>query len=202
ADRARTATRAGRQESQTYPPLQLVRSNQPEPAIVQFSSSGTYKLSNRLGIEWVAAETINGVRGIGHNAPIDYQGRGFGERLWSESYDSLHFVILTSFEVYILFKFRQPRPPLPTPTVVVHGGAGKWPKARQPRGLKGVRRAAVIGADTIHHGGSAVDAVEAAVVSMEDDPVFNAGTGSTLNLLGEVEMDAAIVDGTSFQTGG
>jgi len=91
---------------------------------------------------------------------------------------------------------------LPTPTVVVHGGAGKWPKARQPRGLKGVRRAAVIGADTIHHGGSAVDAVEAAVVSMEDDPVFNAGTGSTLNLLGEVEMDAAIVDGTSFQTGG
>ena len=68
--------------------------------------------------------------------------------------------------------------------------------------MKGVRRAAVIGADTIHHGGSAVDAVEAAVVSMEDDPVFNAGTGSTLNLLGEVEMDAAIVDGTSFQTGG
>jgi len=68
--------------------------------------------------------------------------------------------------------------------------------------LKGVRRAAVIGAEAIHHGGSAVDAVEAAVVSMEDNPVFNAGTGSTLNLLGEVEMDAAIVDGTSFETGG
>ncbi len=105
-------------------------------------------------------------------------------------------------EVYILFRFRQLPTPLPTPTVVVHGGAGKWPKAKQPRGLKGVRRAAAIGAEAIHHGGSAVDAVEAAVVSMEDDPVFNAGTGSTLNLLGEVEMDAAIVDGTSFQTGG
>jgi beta-aspartyl-peptidase (threonine type) len=85
--------------------------------------------------------------------------------------------------------------------VIVHGGAGKWPKARQPRGLKGVRKAAVIGAETIQHGGSAVDAVEAAVVSLEDDPMFNAGTGSTLNMLGEVEMDAAIVDGTSFQTG-
>jgi len=91
---------------------------------------------------------------------------------------------------------------LSTPTVVVHGGAGIWPKARRPKGLKGVRRAAVIGAETIHHGGSAVDAVEEAVVSMEDNPVFNAGTGSTLNLLGEVEMDAAIVDGTSFETGG
>src|SRR5213594_3365423 len=34
---------------------------------------GTYKLSNRLGIERVAAETINGVRGIGHNPSIDYK---------------------------------------------------------------------------------------------------------------------------------
>jgi len=84
----------------------------------------------------------------------------------------------------------------------VHGGAGRWPKAKHLKGLRGVRRAAETGMETIQRGRSAIDAVEAAVVSLEDDPTFNAGTGSTLNLLGEVEMDAAIMDGTEFQLGG
>lgn len=86
--------------------------------------------------------------------------------------------------------------------MLVHGGAGKWPKAKYVKGLRGVRRAALIGIETIQRGGSAIDAVEAAVISLEDDPTFNAGTGSTLNLIGEVEMDAAIIDGTSLEVGG
>jgi L-asparaginase / beta-aspartyl-peptidase len=47
-----------------------------------------------------------------------------------------------------------------------------------------------------------MDAVEAAVVSMEDNPIFNAGTGSTLNLLGRIETDAAIMDGKTLHGGG
>jgi beta-aspartyl-peptidase (threonine type) len=47
-----------------------------------------------------------------------------------------------------------------------------------------------------------MDAIEAAVVSMEDNPIFNAGTGSTLSLLGQVETDAAIMDGGTLRGGG
>ncbi len=51
-------------------------------------------------------------------------------------------------------------------------------------------------------GRPAVDAVEAAVASLEDDPLFNAGTGSSPNLLGEVEDDAAIMDGSTLRGAG
>jgi beta-aspartyl-peptidase (threonine type) len=47
-------------------------------------------------------------------------------------------------------------------------------------------------------GGSALDAVQVSIVSLEDDPVFNAGRGSTLNLRGEIETDAAIMDGKTL----
>jgi len=50
-------------------------------------------------------------------------------------------------------------------------------------------------------GGSALDAVEAAVSVMENDPVFNAGKGSSLTFIGTVEMDAAIMDGRNLSAG-
>ena len=53
----------------------------------------------------------------------------------------------------------------------------------------------------LQRAGSALDAVEAAVVVLEDNPLFNAGTGSTLNSLGEVEMDAAIMAGDGLRAG-
>ncbi len=46
-----------------------------------------------------------------------------------------------------------------------------------------------------------MDAVECVVTVLEDNPLFNAGTGSTLNSLGEVEMDAAIMDGSTLAAG-
>jgi len=55
--------------------------------------------------------------------------------------------------------------------------------------------------DVLRNGGSALDAVESAVVAMEDDSTFNAGYGSALNLLGQVEMDASIMDGRTLQAG-
>jgi beta-aspartyl-peptidase (threonine type) len=84
---------------------------------------------------------------------------------------------------------------LASSTIIVHGGAGEWPKSKQAAGLSGVREAATRGFRVLQNGGSSIQAVEAAVMEMEDNPVFNAGRGSTLNLVGEVEADAGIMDG-------
>src|SRR5258708_7224641 len=88
------------------------------------------------------------------------------------------------------------------PVILVHGGAGDWPSELHKRGLNGVRKAADRGFRMLSSGGSALDAVEVTIVSLEDDAVFNAGTGSTLNLRGEIETDAAIMDGKTLRGAG
>ena len=87
------------------------------------------------------------------------------------------------------------------PTIIVHGGAGRIPKAKLPQMRAGCRQAASIGWEALAQGKSALHAVECAITALEDNPLFNAGTGSTLNSLGEVEMDAAIMDGSSLAVG-
>lgn len=84
--------------------------------------------------------------------------------------------------------------------IIVHGGAGFW-KSDIRSALIGVRRAASFGSKVLVEMGSALDAVEAAVSAMEDDPVFNAGKGSSLTFTGTVEMDAAIMDGADLSAG-
>ncbi len=84
--------------------------------------------------------------------------------------------------------------------IVVHGGAGIW-RRNIRMGLIGVGKAASSGAKILARGGSALDAVEAAVSIMEDDPVFNAGKGSSLTVTGTVEMDSAIMDGRDLSAG-
>jgi len=88
------------------------------------------------------------------------------------------------------------------PVIIVHGGAGDWPSELHKRGLSGVRIASDRGFRILSKGGSALDAVEAGIIAMEDNPVFNAGRGSTLNLVGEIETDAAIMDGRPLRGGG
>jgi len=79
------------------------------------------------------------------------------------------------------------------PAIIVHGGAGRAsPRSLQER-LSGCRDAAVRGWEILRNGGSGLDAVEAAVVTLEDNPLFNAGKGSALTALGNVEMDAAVM---------
>src|SRR5881296_886696 len=87
------------------------------------------------------------------------------------------------------------------PTVIVHGGAGNWPSDKRARALGGVRQAAENGFAILQGGGDALDAVEKAIVSLEDNPIFNAGTGSTMNLAGRIENDASIMDGTGLESG-
>jgi beta-aspartyl-peptidase (threonine type) len=90
--------------------------------------------------------------------------------------------------------------------LVIHGGAGAMrPEHGDPdheeRARRGLRDALDAGASVLGNGGSAVDAVEAAVRILEDDPCFNAGRGSTLNAKGVVELDAAIMDGANRRAG-
>jgi len=85
-------------------------------------------------------------------------------------------------------------------TILVHGGAGFWGKTVH-KGVKGVGNAASSGAVVLSKGGSALDAVVAAVKVMEDDPVFNAGLGASLTVRGTVEMDASIMDGRDLSAG-
>lgn len=75
--------------------------------------------------------------------------------------------------------------------IIVHGGAGNIRAKAAHR--KGVRRAVGAGHAILQHGGSALDAVVQAVVTMENDPTFNCGLGSALTVEGKAEMDAAVM---------
>ncbi|MGB9135040.1 MAG: isoaspartyl peptidase/L-asparaginase [Candidatus Bathyarchaeia archaeon] len=85
--------------------------------------------------------------------------------------------------------------------IIVHGGAGEWHQERQEAGIAGIKAAVRIGFDTMKSGDSALDAVESAVMSMEDNEVFNAGLGASLALDGRVEMEASIMDGKTLSAG-
>src|SRR5262245_57648274 len=85
--------------------------------------------------------------------------------------------------------------------IIVHGGAGRAaPEDREPR-RAGAARAAEAGWAVLAAQGSALDAVVAAVVALEDDPQFNAGLGSVLTSEGTVEMDASIMTGDDLAAG-
>lgn len=84
---------------------------------------------------------------------------------------------------------------------MVHGGAGEIPDDAVDAHFAGVRAAMDAGWRILERGGSAVDAVEAAIVVMEDDEAFDAGRGSFLNRDGRVQLDALIMDGASLAVG-
>ena len=87
------------------------------------------------------------------------------------------------------------------PAIAVHGGAWGIPDNLVEAHLSGVSAGADAGYAVLESGGSALDAVEAAVVVLEDDPTFDAGKGAFLNKIGEVELDAIIMDGNGLRSG-
>lgn len=88
------------------------------------------------------------------------------------------------------------------PSLIVHGGAWDIPDDEVAAHEDGCRAALEAGWHVLEHGGSAMDAVEAAVRVLEDTPIFDAGYGSVLNRDGIVELDAAIMDGVTLRSGG
>jgi L-asparaginase / beta-aspartyl-peptidase len=87
------------------------------------------------------------------------------------------------------------------PSLIVHGGAWTIPAEASDACKSGCRRALEAGWKILQHGGSAADAVESAIVILEDDPVFDSGIGAHLNLDGQVELDAILMDGATLQAG-
>lgn len=87
------------------------------------------------------------------------------------------------------------------PALIVHGGAWKIAPETHAAHLRGTRAAAEAGWNILGAGGSALDAVEMAVSVMEDDPTFDAGVGSVLNCVGDIELDAIIMDGRTLALG-
>lgn len=85
--------------------------------------------------------------------------------------------------------------------IVVHGGAGTASPDRVELLQTGCKAAARVGWHILQSGGSALDAVEAAVRTLEDNSDFNAGTGACLNTEGYIELDAGMMDGHALAVG-
>jgi beta-aspartyl-peptidase (threonine type) len=87
------------------------------------------------------------------------------------------------------------------PALIVHGGAWDIPDEAVEACKAGCHRALTAGWSHLARGDSALDAVEAAIMVLEDDPVFDAGYGSHLNLDGRVECDAIVMNGATLRSG-
>jgi len=90
--------------------------------------------------------------------------------------------------------------------IVVHGGAGVIERATMKPETEAAYRVSITqaieaGSAILDKGGSSVDAVEAAIQILEDDPLFNAGRGAVFNAEGKNELDAAIMDGSNLKAG-
>jgi beta-aspartyl-peptidase (threonine type) len=87
------------------------------------------------------------------------------------------------------------------PSLIVHGGAWDIPDEAIDACQSGCHRALTAGWSILSSGRSALDAIEAAIIVLENDPVFDAGYGSHLNLDGRVECDAIVMDGATLRAG-
>lgn len=87
------------------------------------------------------------------------------------------------------------------PSIVVHGGAWNIPDTLRDGHLNGVTKAVETAYQVLINNGSALEAVEKAVVCMEENTIFDAGVGSFLNEEGYVELDALIMDGRTLNAG-
>jgi L-asparaginase / beta-aspartyl-peptidase len=84
------------------------------------------------------------------------------------------------------------------PVIAIHGGAGVMRRDKPGAAHRAVLKEAL---EAAYQQRTALDAVAAAVVVLEDSPLFNAGRGSSFNSDGEIEMDASIMDGATLRAG-
>lgn len=86
-------------------------------------------------------------------------------------------------------------------SLIVHGGAWQIPDDEVDDHCSGLKKALDHGIALIRSGTAALDVVVEIVACLEDDPTFDAGRGSVLNLDGQIEMDASVMDGRTFRAG-
>jgi beta-aspartyl-peptidase (threonine type) len=85
--------------------------------------------------------------------------------------------------------------------LIAHGGAGRWRPGSDDDAMEGLRAAVEAGRGILADGGSALDAVCATVAALEDNPIYNAGTGAVLNFDGFCELDACVMEGREARVG-
>ena len=85
--------------------------------------------------------------------------------------------------------------------LIVHGGAGAMAPERYAAAREGCRDAAMAGWRVLLAGGSATEAVQAAIMALEDNPGFNSGTGAVLTADGRAQLDAGVMDGETLEVG-
>ncbi|MCU0425814.1 MAG: isoaspartyl peptidase/L-asparaginase [Candidatus Kapabacteria bacterium] len=126
------------------------------------------------------------------------------------------FIMLFFVSIVSLDAMQTPKPSAattPTPeqsakpiAIAIHGGAGTIRRSAMTPEKEAQYRAVLTqalyaGHEVLKRGGNALDAVSAAVMIMEDSPLFNAGKGAVLTAEGAVELDAAIMDGSNLKAG-
>jgi beta-aspartyl-peptidase (threonine type) len=85
--------------------------------------------------------------------------------------------------------------------LIAHGGAGSWRPGTESDAVEGLREAVARGRAVLKAAGSALDAVCATVVALEDNPNYNAGTGACLNYDGFCELDACVMESRESRVG-
>ncbi len=85
--------------------------------------------------------------------------------------------------------------------LIAHGGAGRWRPGSDEDALEGLRVAVEAGRAILARGGRSLDAVCATVVALEDNPIYNAGTGAVLNFDGYCELDACVMESRESRVG-
>jgi isoaspartyl peptidase/L-asparaginase-like protein (Ntn-hydrolase superfamily) len=101
----------------------------------------------------------------------------------------------------------QPNDPSPRKwAIAIHGGAGgnaaTWTEEKKAKRLAGLKQALETGKAILMNGGTSLEAVEATIRVLEDDPAFNAGRGAVVTADGRAELDASIMDGKTHACGG
>jgi beta-aspartyl-peptidase (threonine type) len=117
----------------------------------------------------------------------------------------IHPIIVAGFSLAAIAAAQAP-PPVHHWAIVVHGGAGVIERAHMDAKTDAAYRASLAqaaqaGTTILDRGGTALDAVEAAIKVLEDDPLFNAGRGAVFTADGRNELDASIMDGSNLKAG-